>query len=240
MHIVSSESFPTTRGRARSAPTLLPGRLRAAIPFDQFDYQTLMHFLHEYSAPRDKVTDLLDKGIIERVRKGLYVFGTPYRHEAISREVLANLIYGPSCISLDYALQHYGLIPEAVESLTSVTTGRSRLFRTPFGSFSYRMISLRAFRVGVDLIQPEGGSPYLMATPEKALADKLVAEKGLGIRGISGLKGYLVNHLRVPAVELGRLDQARLHRIAAHYRSRLISLLVEVVRDEQRRTGGKT
>ena len=47
-----------------------------------------------------------------RIRKGLYAFGEPLRRAPISRELLANLIYGPSYISLDYALSYHGLIPE--------------------------------------------------------------------------------------------------------------------------------
>jgi hypothetical protein len=36
--------------------------------------------------------------------QGIYVFGERYRRSPFSREVLANMIYGPSYISLDYAL----------------------------------------------------------------------------------------------------------------------------------------
>jgi len=71
--------------------------------------------------PRDKISDLLKKGTIIRVKKGLYVFGEDNRKKPYSKEILANLIYGPSYISLDYALQYHGLIPERVEAVTSVT-----------------------------------------------------------------------------------------------------------------------
>ena len=83
------------------------------------------------------------------MKKGLYIFGEEYRRKPYSREILANLIYGPSYISLDYALQHYGLIPERVEAITSVARGRSRKFSTPIGLFTYRMIPLNAFRIGM-------------------------------------------------------------------------------------------
>ena len=39
-------------------------------------------------------------GVITRVKKGLYVFGPEYNQAPVCKEVLANLIYGPSCISL--------------------------------------------------------------------------------------------------------------------------------------------
>ena len=223
--------------RTHQAPVLLPGRLREAIPQEEFDYQTLMQGLKNYASPRDKVTDLLEKGIIIRVKKGLYLFGQPYRRRPISREVIANLLYGPSYISLEYALQYHGLIPEAVETLTSVTTGRSRRFRTPVGTFTYRAIPLRAFRTGMDLVQADDGRTFLIATPEKALADKLVAERGIGIKDVPAMREYLAENLRIPPGELGRLDRERMEQIAASYRSRRILILARLVEEDQHTIG---
>jgi predicted transcriptional regulator of viral defense system len=114
--------------------------LRNQIQREEFDHQILTDALRSYARPRDKISDLLRKGIIVRVKKGLYIFGKDYRRQYASRELLANLIYGPSYVSLDFALQHYGMIPERVEAVTSVTTGRSRRFSTPIGLFTYRQI----------------------------------------------------------------------------------------------------
>ena len=102
------------------------------------DYQQLVSCLRGYAKPRDRITGLLAEGSLIRLRKGLYVFGERYRRSPLSREHLANLIYGPSYVSLDYALSHYGLIPERVENVTSVTTGEKRRFNTPFGDFTYQ------------------------------------------------------------------------------------------------------
>jgi len=71
-------------------------RIRRQIPYGEFDYQVLMDCLKDYAHPRDKVSDLLRKGHITRIKKGLYVFGEEYSQGSVSREVLANLIYGPS------------------------------------------------------------------------------------------------------------------------------------------------
>ena len=98
--------------------------LRKIIPWEVFDYQALLAALHNYAHSRDKITDLIAKNIIIRVKKGLYIFGDSYRLKPYSREILANLIYGPSCISLEYALHNHGLIPERSVALTSVTTKR--------------------------------------------------------------------------------------------------------------------
>ena len=99
--------------------------IRSRIQTEIFDYQTLTDALKDLSAPRDKTTLLLRQGVIIRVKKGLYVFGDKYRRYPYSKELLANLVYGPSYVSLDYALAYHGLIPERVEALTSVTPNRS-------------------------------------------------------------------------------------------------------------------
>lgn len=122
--------------------------MRLQLGRDVFDYQQLTACLGHLSKPRDKIHKLLAKGDIVRIRKGLYAFGREYRREPLSREVLANLIYGPSYISLEYALSYHGLIPERVSTVTSVALGRSRKFDTPVGTFTYQSLSLPCYAVG--------------------------------------------------------------------------------------------
>ena len=119
--------------------------LRSRIEGEECDYRILMDCLKQYERPRDKITNLLRQGAIIRVKKGIYVFGPKYARRPFSREILANMIYGPSCISLDYALHWHGLIPERVEAVTSVTIGRGRRFSTPVGLFIYRQVSPQVF-----------------------------------------------------------------------------------------------
>ena len=203
--------------------------IRKEIPQEEFDYQTLMNCLKDYARPRDKISDLLQKGTIIRVKKGLYIFGEGYRRKPYSREILANLIYGPSYVSLDYALQHYGLIPERVEAVTSVSTGRSRRFSTPVGLFTYRMIPLQAYRIGMDRIDIRDGRAFLMATPEKALADKLYDGRGTGIKTQKELTGYLEESLRIDPAALRELRPTNLDAIDRGYRSHKIRLLRNLV-----------
>jgi len=216
-------------------------RIRERIPQEEFDYQTLLVALGDYARPRDKISDLRSKGIILRVKKGLYVFGDRARHTPYSTEVLANLIYGPSYISLDYALQHYGLIPERVEGVTSVTTGRSRKFSTPVGLFIYRMIPLRAFQVGMDRIEIGDGRAFLMATPEKALADKIYEDRGTGLRTQKELVDYLERNLRVDLDAVREMNPDEMDAIALHYRSQKLRAFARFVRRMRRgATKGKT
>jgi hypothetical protein len=209
--------------------------LRNRIPHEEFDYQTLLDALPEYSRPRARITALLRDGVIVRVKKGLYVFGEAERRNPYCRELLANLLYGPSYISLEYALARHGLIPERVETVTSVTCGRSRAFDTPVGRFTYRRIPLGAFPIGMDLAETGDGRSFFLATPEKALADKLVEERGAAVVSQKEFLIHLTENLRIEESVLRTLEPERLENIAGFYKSRKLRLLAALVGRLKRR-----
>ncbi|OPY86990.1 MAG: hypothetical protein A4E73_03781 [Syntrophaceae bacterium PtaU1.Bin231] len=203
--------------------------LRRRIEGEEFDYQALLDSLKGYERPRDKITSLLRQGVIIRVKKGIYVFGPKQARRPFSREILANMIYGPSCVSLEYALHYHGLIPERAEAVTSVTSGRARRFSTPVGMFIYRQVPQAVYPVGIDQVQLEGGRSFLMAVPEKALADKIHDDRGTGIRNQGDMRRYLLQNLRIDAESLATLRKETLSILAGRYRSRKLRLLGEVV-----------
>ena len=203
--------------------------LRSKITSEEFDYQALLDDLREYGRPRDKITDLLRQGAIIRIKKGIYVFGERYRRLPYSREVLANMIYGPSYISLDYALHYYGMIPERVEAVTSVTCSRGRRFSTPVGLFIYRGISMNAYQIGIDQVVLDGGHTFLIAVPEKALSDKIHDDRGTGVRTLTEMRTYLLDNLRIDPERLEKLNADMLSLIADRYRSRKIRLLSNLI-----------
>ncbi len=151
-------------------------KIRIAIEGEVFDYTQLMDALKEYKKPRDVVSTLLKKAYLIRLRKGLYTFGKLWQRKGISNEVLANLMYGPSVISLDFALSLYGLIPEHTFTVTCVSIGRSRVFNTPVGRFSYTQQKVNRFSFGYSLQHNNSGN-FLIAEPLKALADKVWYDK---------------------------------------------------------------
>lgn len=210
--------------------------VRNLIPYEEFDYQVLLGALKGYAHPRDRITTLLRKGSIIRVKKGLYIFGDDARKQPYSREILANLIYGPSYISLEYALQYHGMIPERVESVTSVTVGRSRKFSTPVGQFTYRMIPMAAFRTGVDQATTGEGRSFLIAVPEKALADKLRSDR-LSVQSQKGVQTWLFDDLRIEPAVIREMDYRRLEDYASRYRSRKIHMLSRLIRRLGRHEG---
>lgn len=167
------------------------------------------------------------------MKKGIYVFGQQYARRPFSREVLANLIYGPSYVSLDYALHYHGLIPERAEAVTSVTTGRNRRFTTPVGLFIYRMAPLKAYGVGIDQAEIDGRT-FLIAIPEKALCDKIHDERGTGIRSQAEMKEYLSTNLRIDSESIERLDADIVDAVGEGYRSRKIRLLGDLIRHSRK------
>jgi hypothetical protein len=70
----------------------------------------LLPVLAVYERPNDKIADLLSKGMLVQLRRGLYVLGADHRSTPLSLPLVANLLFGPSSVSLDFALGWHGLI----------------------------------------------------------------------------------------------------------------------------------
>ena len=152
--------------------------LKEKAPGEELDYGFVMDCLKTYKNPRVKLNHLLKMEALIRVKKGIYIFGKNFARRPYSPEILANMIYGPSYISLEWACQYYRLIPEKVTTVTSVTTKRSREFQTPLGRFAYSHLLTPAFSTGIALIPIAKDKQALIATKEKALADLLVVRRG--------------------------------------------------------------
>jgi predicted transcriptional regulator of viral defense system len=120
---------------------------------------------------RNNLGRWVKQGYLVRLRQGYYAF-PEYRESTEFALHFANVIYKPSYISLHTALSFYGIIPEAVPQITSVTTLKTIRFSNDFGEYSYKNIKPEMM-FGYDLKEMEGGRRIMFATPEKALADIL-------------------------------------------------------------------
>ena len=202
--------------------------LRLQIAGEEFDYQTLMGLLAGYGNPSMKASSLIKGGDIIRVKKGLYVFGEAYRRRPYSRELLANLIYGPSIVSSDYMLSRYGLIPEAVYALTSVTFKRAKVFKTPLGEFIYSQVPRKYSSAGIRRVEFKGGA-FLAASPERALADKIREDAGNVFSSQKEAAEYLFEDLRLDESGFAAMDLALLNECAKLSRSRKVRLCAAVL-----------
>lgn len=140
----------------------------------------LIGALSEYQDVRGKINSLCKKGLIKPIKQGVYLVSDDLRFRPYSKELLAHLIYGPSYISLETALAHYGFIPERVEAITSVCLGRGKSFATPVGAFEYHNIKKSIYPVGVQLKEVFEGFFCQYAAPEKALLDFLHIKESKG------------------------------------------------------------
>lgn len=184
-------------------------------PIEEIDYNYLKSFLSEYKNVRVKINSMLKKGEIIRIKKGLYVPGEKYLRGVVHKEILSNLIYGPSYISLEYALSFYGMIPDRVETVTAVTNKRNKTFDTPLGKFTYRYIHPDLYSMGVDTVSIDEKHNILIAGKEKALADMLYFYDDLGT--VDELKAYLHDNLRIGMEDLEDLDSLILKKFADVY-----------------------
>lgn len=105
-------------------------------------HQLLMSWLKGYKGPNDKILGLKAQGILEPLKRGLYIAGPSVTDKKPDVMLVANHLLGPSYVSVETALSYYGLIPERVYETSSMTTKASRSFNTAMGLFTYTRLPL--------------------------------------------------------------------------------------------------
>ena len=130
-----------------------------------------VRFAENPQVMRNQLSRWQKKGLLLGLRKGVYLLNPQDQRTPPSNLVIANRLYEPSYISLEFALNFYGLIPEAVADLTSVSTRKTMRIKNDVGHFIYQHIQPQAFRGFRQLGQ--GQNMYFMAEPEKAVVDFL-------------------------------------------------------------------
>lgn len=126
---------------------------------------------------RLQVSRWVNDGKIIRIHKGLYTLAEPYRKADCQPFCVANTLKQASYVSLHSALSWYGMIPEFVPTVTSITTGRPQTMETPIGRFEFRHISTKYFW-GYQQTELTSGQNAFVARPEKALLDLVYLAPG--------------------------------------------------------------
>ena len=124
---------------------------------------------------RNNLTRWTKKGLLFRLRQEWYAFPELLQRPDFARYI-AGRIYRPSYISLHTALSIYGLIPEAVSSITSVSTLKTARFENAFGQYTYQNVKPELFFGYKPVILPLNTAiinapkqAWMLAHPEKAL-----------------------------------------------------------------------
>jgi predicted transcriptional regulator of viral defense system len=161
------------------------------------DFATLATVFGEYKSPKDKISKMEKSGELIRLKKGLFVVAPEVHRLPVSKELIANHIYGPSYISLESALSFYGLIPERVYAIRSITIKRSRNFSNQLGNFNYTSVAENYYPFGIRQEIFNDQYAYLIATPEKAICDIILTTNGLRLQSMKAMKSYLEEDLRI-------------------------------------------
>jgi predicted transcriptional regulator of viral defense system len=174
---------------------------------------------------RQQLSRWTKSGRLYQLRRGLYALAPPYQKVKPQPFLVANRMQRASYVSCQTALAFYGLIPEVVYAVTSVSTGRPQQWRTPLGDFVYRHIQLHllsGYRI-LPLEQASGTRPVqqaLVASPEKALLDLVYLHPG------ADSAAYLAE-LRLQNLET--LDLIELQRQAEVFDTPKIGRAVEII-----------
>lgn len=178
-----------------------------------FDVNVLSSIFPNNKHINEKARALEKSGQIVRLKKGMYVASTMETGKELSKELIANHLYGPSYIGREYALRYYGLIPERVYLVTSVTTKHSRDFENAVGHFNYQNCQPEYFHIGIRMVQADRIN-YLIASPEKALCDVVNFSKNLFLRSMKDVELYLQDDIRFDMDALADFDIAILEKCA--------------------------
>ncbi len=116
-------------------------------------------------------------GKLIQVRRSLYTFSERYRKTTPHLFYVANRLKRGSYVSLQSALEYFGLIPEYVPTVVSVTTGRPETLSTPIGTFIFRHVKKDLF-FGYEIVDFKDNQFVSIASPEKALLDLLYLTPG--------------------------------------------------------------
>jgi hypothetical protein len=143
------------------------------------------------------------QGEVMRLKPGYYCLAPDYRKSHPHPFVVAAVLHSPSHISLESALSHHGLIPEAVHLVSSVTWQRSRSFKTPLGHFSFQRVPAKNPRAGVKAIKVDPNGWAFVGTPLRAIADLIYLRKEVQWEP-NGL-GFLTESMRIEEEDLHRI-----------------------------------
>lgn len=205
-------------------------QLSKQIPLSVFTHEYIEAILSPYvSNVNAKISYMVKKGELIRLKKGVYAFGKEYQTIPIDMMSIANTLYAPSYVSFDYALSYYGLIPERVYEITSATMRMKKEFQTPIGRFSYKVVPLQAYALGVDWNYDKTHGGKLIATAEKALCDKIKSDRGIGRLSQAKLENYLEYDLRIDMDLLFSLDTALIEAVATAYKSSNLQNLAKLI-----------
>jgi predicted transcriptional regulator of viral defense system len=169
-------------------------------------------------------------GEIIRLKPGLFLLAPTYRKTDPHPFVIAAMLHSPSHVSLESALAHHGLIPEAVYQVGSVTASRSRVFETPVGVFSFVRVPADDPRAGVRALKIDEQNWIFVAGPLRAIADILYTRRDVSWERDG--PSFLTESLRIEREDLESMTFDSLDEICGSLRDhRTVDYLRSLARE---------
>lgn len=179
-----------------------------------FDISVLASNLKNYKSPRQKVLELEKQGTIIRLKRGMYIVSPSVSGKPLSEELIANHLYGPSYVSMETALRYYGLIPESVHTVVSMTLRLSKKHENRIGRFEYIHCPAGYYSIGIRQVIKEDYA-FLIASPEKALCDLIAYTPNLRLRFVKSMQTFLEEDIRFDMVEFNKMNPDIFEQCAA-------------------------
>ena len=175
--------------------------------------ETISSLYPDIAGSNQKVSSLEHSGKLLRLKRGLYIVNPEWSGKRVSNELVANHLYSPSYVSMHTALRWYGLIPERVHMVQSMTIKHSRVFENALGRFSYTGVGRDYFPIGLRQGETEGAT-FIIASPEKALCDLICSTSGVILRYQKEAQAFLEEDLRFDMDAFSKFDAGILQQCA--------------------------
>ena len=146
-------------------------------------HNIVAEMLPEYNRPNDKISELIKSGELVSIRRGLYIPGP----------------------ETDLP------IPERVYEVSSVTLKTTKTYTTPIGRFSYQHLAAPYYSFGIQSVKLTSQQTALIASPEKALCDKIILTSGILLRSITQTQDFLLDDMRMDEEMLRTLNISTIH-----------------------------
>lgn len=179
----------------------------AAAPLSR---HVMLELLKDYKRPNDKISELAKAGMLTILKNGLYIPMGKRGFYVTEPFLVANHLWGPSYVSLESALSHWGFIPERVYEIASMTTKTSKKYETAIGRFTYRHLVKPYYSLGIKQVTLKEKQVALIASPEKAICDKIITTHGLLLRSAKQVTEFLIEDMRIDEDNLRKLNVAEM------------------------------
>lgn len=107
------------------------------------------------------------RGLIHNFKREWYCFD----QKQVDPLEIGTMLYKPSYISLETALNYFGIIPDIPQAVTLVTTTTTKKFKNVFGNFYYTKIKPSLFFGSTKVKSSVSEGYFNLARKEKAILD---------------------------------------------------------------------